>query len=184
MHEIKTKKALICLVSQCIRSDALKLASLILISFTLLVGCATNKEVKKQTSYEVNPEMGTLIIYARQNTLVQKYIGSIYVVVDGKKIGKLSYGEKARIQLTPGYRKIAIYANEIYSFIPGMKPDWDKFLDIEKDKKLVYAFSSKPSLDCTYSGTNIVVCPPATSWAANVTDENEPDLNIAFEFSE
>jgi len=147
-------------------------------------GCATNTEVKKHADFEVKPEMGILVIYARQNTSIQKYIGSIHVVVDGKKIGKLSYGEKARIQLNPGFRKVAIYANEIYSFIPGMKPDWDKFLDIEKGKKLVYAFSSKPSLDCTYSGTNIVVCPPATSWAANVTDENEPDLNIAFEFSE
>jgi hypothetical protein len=191
MNEIYTNKALTWLASRCNRSSAVKLPSLILISLTLLVGCATDTEVKKQTKYEVNPEMGTLIIYARQNTPIQKYIGSIYVVVDGKKIGKLKYGEKARIQLTPGFRKVAIYAYEIYSFIPGMKPDWDKFLEIEKNKKLVYAFSSRPSsLNCEYSyapgvpGNISYSCPPFATWAANVSDEIEPDLNLAFDFSE
>ncbi len=147
----------------------------------MLGGCALGL-VQSQSNFESNPEMGTLVIYSRPGDIFQKNLGVIQVKVDGVKIGSLGFEEKGLIQLKPGYRKLEIYAHAL--FLPWIKPDWYKYLEIDKSKKLIYAISVRQGpLDCQYAA-GFTCYSSVNAWGANVSDEIEPDLKLAFKYSE
>ena len=155
--------------------------SVLMVMSIMLGGCAL-KSMQSQSNFESNADMGTLVIYSRSGDIVQKNLGVIQVKVDGVKIGSLGFEEKVLIQLKPGYRKLEIYANALS--LPWIKPDWDKYLEIDKSKKLIYAISVRQGpLDCQYA-TGFTCHSSVNVWGANVSDEIEPDLKLVYKYSE